>query len=84
MSLNSEASADPSGERLQKVLASAGLGSRRACEQLIAEGRVRVDGTVARLGRRVQVDSASIEVDGSLVGVRPDRVGYLLNKPAAC
>ena len=72
----------PDGERLQKVLARAGLGSRRACEQLIVEGRVRVDGDVARLGRRVQVDSVSIEVDGSPVGVRPDRVGYLLNKPA--
>ena len=82
MPLNLKTPADPRGERLQKVLARAGLGSRRACEQLIAAGRVRVDGTTARLGRRVQVDSVSIEVDGSPVGVRPDLVGYLLNKPA--
>ena len=64
------------------MLARAGLGSRRACEQLIAAGRVSVDGTVARLGCRVDADSASVTVDGKKVGVRPDRVVYLLNKPA--
>ena len=68
--------------RLQKVLARAGLGSRRACEKLIAEGRVRVDGAVARLGARVLADRAAVEVDGAAVGVRPDLVCYLLNKPA--
>ena len=70
------------GERLQKVLARCGLGSRRACESLISDGRVRVDGAVARLGARIDATRASVEVDGVVVGVRPDLVHYLLNKPA--
>ncbi|HEU5309279.1 MAG TPA: S4 domain-containing protein, partial [Acidimicrobiia bacterium] len=45
--------APPEGERLQKVLARAGLGSRRVCEELIADGRVAVNGDTARLGRRI-------------------------------
>ncbi len=72
----------PRGERLQKVLARVGLGSRRACEELIADGRVTVNGVVAVLGRRIDVDADLIEVDGAPVGVRPDLVHYLLNKPA--
>ena len=70
------------GDRLQKVLARVGIGSRRVCEDLIAEGRVLVDGEVAVLGRRIDVETALIEVDGAPVGVRPDLVHYLLNKPA--
>ena len=70
------------GERLQKVLARVGIGSRRVCEGLIAEGRVTVDGEVAVLGRRVDVETALIELDGAPIGVRPDLVHYLLNKPA--
>jgi 23S rRNA pseudouridine2605 synthase len=69
-------------ERLQKVLAAAGLGSRRACEELIAEGRITVDGEVAELGRRVDPDSALVAVDGVPVPVRPGLVHNLLNKPA--
>ena len=69
------------GERLQKVLARVGIGSRRVCEDLIAEGRVLVDGEVAVLGRRVDVETALIELDGAPIGVRPDLVHYLLNKP---
>jgi 23S rRNA pseudouridine2605 synthase len=72
----------PSGERLQKVLAATGYGSRRVCEELIAAGRVTVNGDVAELGRRVDPDRDRIEVDGAPVGVRPDLVHYLLNKPA--
>lgn len=69
------------GERLQKVLARTGLGSRRACEELIAAGRVTVNGEVAELGRRVDVDHDRIEVDGVPVSVQPGLVYYLLNKP---
>jgi 23S rRNA pseudouridine2605 synthase len=71
----------PPGERLQKVLAQAGLGSRRACEELIAEGRVRVNGDVATLGTRADPETDAIEVDGALIGVRQGLVHYLLNKP---
>jgi len=70
------------GERLQKVLARVGIGSRRVCEDLIAEGRVLVDGEMAVLGRRVDPETALIEIDGAPVGVRPDLVHYVLNKPA--
>ena len=69
------------GERLQKVLARLGFGSRRVCEDLIAEGRVTVGGDVAVLGRRVDVDSDEVAVDGAPVGIRPDLVYFLLNKP---
>jgi 23S rRNA pseudouridine2605 synthase len=72
----------PDGERLQKVLARAGLGSRRVCEELIADGRVTVNGDVAVLGRRVDVDADTIALDGITVVVRDDLVYYLLNKPA--
>ena len=70
------------GERLQKVLARLGFGSRRACEELIAEGRVTVGGEVAVLGRRVDVEDDEVAVDGAVVGIRPGLVHYLLNKPA--
>ncbi len=69
------------GERLQKVLAAAGLGSRRACEELIAAGRVTVDGEVAVLGRRVHAEQAIVEVDGTRVPTNAGLVYYLLNKP---
>ncbi len=69
------------GERLQKVLARCGFGSRRACETLISDGRVRVDGAAVRLGARIDAACAVVEVDGAVVGVRPDLVHYLLNKP---
>ena len=69
------------GERLQKVLAARGFGSRRTCEALIAEGRVSVNGEIAVLGRRVEEDRDLVVVDGAPVGIRPDLVYYLLNKP---
>lgn len=69
------------GERLQKVLAAAGLGSRRTCEQLIEEGRVTVNGQVAQLGQRADSASDRIAVDGIPLPVREGTVYYLLNKP---
>ena len=66
------------GERLQKVLARVGLGSRRFCEDLIAVGRVTVDGQIAELGCRIEPTSSEVEVDGLAIGVREDLVYYLL------
>ena len=68
-------------QRLQKVLAAAGVGSRRACEELIAEGRVTVDGRVARLGDRADPRTSVIHLDGRRL-VTDDRIMHLaLNKP---
>ena len=70
------------GIRLQKVLAAAGMGSRRACELLIAEGRVSVDGEpVLEQGRRVDPETAVIRVDGLRVTTSTTRVYLALNKP---
>lgn len=80
--LATQSAALPKGERLQKVLAATGWGSRRVCEDLIAEGRVTVNGEVAVLGRRVDAANDHVEVDGAPIGVKPDLVYYLLNKPA--
>lgn len=69
------------GERLQKVMAAAGVGSRRFCESLIAEGRVAVDGeVVAQPGARVPPGTV-VEVDGRPLGPKPGPAYYILNKP---
>lgn len=68
--------------RLQKVLARAGFGSRRTCDDLIADARVTVNGEVAELGRRVDVERDQVHVDGVALSIRPGLVHYLLNKPA--
>ena len=72
----------PAGEKLQKVLARVGIGSRRAVEELIEAGRISVNGETAALGRRVDIAVDRIAVDGVAVGVRPGLVHLLLNKPA--
>lgn len=70
------------GLRLQKVLAQAGLGSRRACEELIASGRVEVDGQiVVEQGTRVDPMKAIVRVDGQRVPTAPDTVVLVFNKP---
>ncbi len=68
-------------ERLQKVMAAAGIASRRASEELIAEGRVTVNGEVAQLGRKVDPATDDIRVDGERINADPDRVYVMLNKP---
>lgn len=70
------------GVRLQRVLAQRGWGSRRAAEELIAAGRVTINGEVAELGRRVDPDTDRVAVDGAPIGIRADLAYYLLNKPA--
>jgi 23S rRNA pseudouridine2605 synthase len=75
---------DPADEgiRLQKVLAGAGLGSRRACEVLIGEGRVSVDGELVReQGMRVDPETAVIKVDGMRITTSSTSVYLALNKP---
>ncbi len=75
-------STDDEGIRLQKVLAGAGLGSRRACEVLIGEGRVSIDGeTVVGQGRRVDPETAIIRVDGMRITTSSSSVYLALNKP---
>jgi 23S rRNA pseudouridine2605 synthase len=71
----------PEPERLQKALARAGLGSRRACEQLVAEGRVTVNGRVASLGDRIDALADRVEVDGVRVPVAPELRYFAFNKP---
>jgi 23S rRNA pseudouridine2605 synthase len=73
---------DPRGERLQKVLARMGFGSRRACEELITAGRINVNGRPAELGMRIHPASDAVEVDGTRVRLSTDLVYLALNKPA--
>lgn len=68
-------------ERIQKVLARAGVGSRRGVEEMVATGRITVNGAPARLGQRVDPEHDTVAVDGVPVGLRADLVYYLLNKP---
>ncbi len=68
-------------ERVQKLLAAAGVGSRRACEKLIAEQRVSVDGQLVGLGAKADPRRQVIAVDGERVPVDPRLVHLLLNKP---
>ena len=72
----------PGGIRLQKALAQAGVASRRACEELIAAGRVSVDGQIVRrFGARVDPEKSEIRVDGMRVVTSQNLRYYALNKP---
>lgn len=69
-------------ERLQRLLARAGYGSRRSCEELIVEGRVTLNGTVATLGDRADPDEDEVRVDGLEVNLDPNVKYYAFHKPA--
>ena len=69
-------------ERIQKVLANAGVASRRASDALVAAGRVRVDGRTATIGERVDPLASIIEVDGIPVGIGVAKAYVALHKPA--
>lgn len=68
-------------QRLQKILARAGIGSRRACEELIRQGRVTVGGQVAQLGQRADPDRDRIAVDGKPVRIEGEGTYVALHKP---
>ena len=73
---------EQTGVRLQKVLAAAGIGSRRACEVLIDQGRVSVDGEVVReQGLRIDPETAVVRVDDMRITTKSDMVYLALNKP---
>lgn len=72
---------DNVGVRLQKVLAAAGLGSRRACEELIADGRVTVNGRPARLGLRIDPERDVVAVDGARIPTATGLTYLALHKP---
>ncbi len=73
---------DADGVRLQKVMAQAGVASRRVCEEMIAEGRVEVDGqVVTELGVRVDPKTAVIHVDGLRIQLDENLVYMVFNKP---
>ncbi len=81
---NGREGGDPAaeGQRLQKVLAAAGVASRRVSEDLIVAGRVAVNGkTVTELGRRVDPERDQVSVDGVAVQLDTAKKYYLLNKP---
>jgi len=69
-------------ECIQKVLAAAGVASRRAAETLVSEGRVRVDGKRAEIGQKVDPTVSTIEVDGNVVGIGAARAYVAMHKPA--
>ncbi|MFE3194278.1 pseudouridine synthase [Nocardia sp. NPDC059240] len=70
------------GERLQKVLAKAGVASRRAAEEMIEAGRIEVDGKIVKeQGLRIDPETAVVRVDGVRVVIRDEQVYLALNKP---
>lgn len=84
MSSHEKAGPEPAGEkvRLQKVLANAGVASRRVAENLIVEGRVRVNGeVVTELGSRIDPENDLVDVDGTAVQLDQSKRYVMLNKP---
>ena len=76
--------AQSSPQRLQKILAQADIGSRRACEALIAEGRVRVNGRVAQLGQRADPQRDRITLDGRSIAASAPPFYVAVHKPPPC
>ena len=73
---------EPEGVRLQKVLAAAGVASRRAVEEMIVKGRIKVNGKVCKeLGTRIDPEVDQVQVDGMPVQLDPDRVYFAFHKP---
>ncbi|MDH3944206.1 MAG: rRNA pseudouridine synthase, partial [Anaerolineae bacterium] len=68
-------------ERIQKILAHAGVGSRRKCEELIAAGRVTINGRVARIGQSADAQTDKLVVDGKVIQTAEKKVYIALNKP---
>jgi 23S rRNA pseudouridine2605 synthase len=68
-------------ERLQKILSSCGVASRRAVEEWIVAGRVKVNGEIAQLGAKADLERDRIEVDGKLLKAKEERTYLMLNKP---
>ena len=68
-------------ERIQKIMAAAGIASRRKCEELIAEGRVSVNGKTAKLGEKADIDKDDIRVDGERLKKPEAKKYYAVNKP---
>ena len=74
---------DPQGVRLQKVMAAAGVASRRVCEDYITQGRVKVNGrVVTELGTRINPETDKVSVGGNPVQLDNSRVYLALNKPS--
>lgn len=71
----------PGAERVQKLLARAGVGSRRVCDELVADGRVTINGEAAEPGAKADPETDVVAVDGVRVGLRPGLAHYLVNKP---
>ena len=77
-----ETNDEPRGDRLQKILAQAGIASRRKAEEIILAGRVQVNGTVVKeLGTRHDATRDHIRVDGKLLHGPEEQRYYMLNKP---
>jgi 23S rRNA pseudouridine2605 synthase len=79
--MSTSTDAPSEGIRLQKVLAAAGLGSRRGCEEIIAAGRVEVNGRKATLGARVDPAHDIVRVDGAQVPTAAGLVHFVVHKP---
>lgn len=72
-------------ERLQKILARSGYGARRRCEELIAAGRVSVNGLVVGLGTKIDVNTDTVALDGQLLDLaKSEHIYLMLNKPSGC